>query len=277
MNIVIPMAGLGSRFQLNGNVVPKPLIKINDKYMVEVAIKSLNLEGQYIFVTRKYGNEYDQILNDILKKIKPDCIIHQTDSLTKGSASTCLLVEQYINNDSPLLITNCDQYVNWDSNDFLTTASLFDACVVTYKSNDPKNSFVKLNDNTHFAELFVEKTVISNDALVGIHYWKQGSDFVNSATRMINQQITTNGEYYIAPTYNQLVEAGKKINIYKLNKEQYYSLGTPDDLKVYLGKLNEYSNLKPKTIICDIDGTILKHMHAFSKINEQSVLLPGVS
>ena len=92
MNIVIPMAGLGSRFQLNGNVVPKPLIKINDKYMVEVAIKSLNLEGQYIFVTRKYGNEYDQILNDILKKIKPDCIIHQTDSLTKGSASTCLLV-----------------------------------------------------------------------------------------------------------------------------------------------------------------------------------------
>jgi NDP-sugar pyrophosphorylase family protein len=275
INILIPMAGLGSRFQINGHSVPKPLIKINGTTMIELSINSLNIEGQYIFITRKYGNEYDNELETILKKIQPNCIIHQLNELTQGSAETCLAARQYIDNDTPLIITNCDQYIEWNSAEFLNTAKQYDGCVVTYKSTNVKNSFVKVIDN--IAEQFAEKTAISDDALVGIHYWTKGTDFIQSVIHMMSNKITTKGEYYIAPTYNFMITDNKNIGIFPLKNNQYYSLGSPEDVKLYVGKLNEYFSNKPKTILCDIDGTILKHMHSYSKVaSMEAELLQGV-
>lgn len=264
INIVIPMAGLGSRFQINGFNIPKPLIRVDQVSMIELSIKSLDINGQYIFITRKYNNSYDNELKEILKKLQPDCIILELDEVTRGSAETCLVAQEYIDNDSPLIITNCDQYINWNSLKFLSTASLYDGCVVTYKSDNVKNSFVETKNN--IAKYFAEKTAISDDALVGIHYWKNGSDFIKSAKSMINNNITTKGEYYIAPTYNFLINDNKRIGTFQLSDNQYYSLGSPEDVKIYLGKVNEYFSNKPKTILCDIDGTILKHMHSFSNV-----------
>jgi dTDP-glucose pyrophosphorylase len=275
MNILIPMAGLGSRFQINGYDVPKPLIKVNGTPMIELSIKSLNIEGQYIFITRKYDNDYDVELESILKRVCPDCVILQLADITRGSAETCLAAYDYINNDVPLIITNCDQYLNWNSKEFLDTASIYDGCVVTYTSDNVKNSFVNTIDGV--ASQFAEKSAISNNALVGIHYWHKGSDFIKSAMDMIDNNITTKGEYYIAPTYNFLINDNKRIGIFPLTDGQYHSLGSPEDVKLYLGKFNEYFSNKPKTILCDIDGTILKHMHSFSSVTlSQPEVLRGV-
>ena len=277
MNILIPMAGEGSRFKIKGFNRPKPLIKIDDVCLIEKAVSTLGIKGKYIFITRKYKNEeFNKELNQILNNIAPGCIIHQIDYLTDGATATCLIAKKYINNQIPLIITNCDQSLDWDSNNFLDSLKDVDGCVVTYNSSNPKNSFIDLDSRGNALRL-TEKDPISDIALIGLHYWKQGSDFVESAEQIISNKIKSRNEYYIAPTYNVLIDKGKKITNYHIDKNQYISLGSPEDVTTYIGKRNEYNPKKLKTILCDIDGTILQHGHKFSSVaTDEPILLPGV-
>jgi dTDP-glucose pyrophosphorylase len=237
MNILIPLAGNGSRFINRGFKTPKPLIEIIDKPMIQHSIESLNLEGNYIFIIRTQHN-IDNKLTNLLQKLKPNCKIIEIDKLTQGCTDTCLYAKTYINNNKPLIITNCDQILDWDSNRFLDYLQLntdIDGTVMTYKSTHPKNSFIKINHNGFATEL-VEKKVISDIALVGFHYWKCGRDFVWSAEELIKQNIRMNDEYYISITYNLLIKQNKLISTYPLNEdnETYHAIGTPDDMFKYM-------------------------------------------
>lgn len=274
MNILIPMAGLGSRFKVCGYEKPKPLIEVDGVPMIENAIKTLDMEGNYIFVIREYDQEENtKDLISCLMKIKPRCVIVKTKKLTQGAAETCLLAKKYIDNDEKLIITNCDQLMSWKSNQFKTFLECdYDGIVVTHDSSNPKNSFIALDENGYGKELR-EKEPISNLALIGLHYWKRGSDFVRSAECLIKNKIKEADEYYIAPTYNVLIKDGLRIKNYHLEKNEYHPIGTPKDLKIYIGKKNEFKTVKPKTIICDIDGTIIKHVHQYSDIKDDRPLL----
>lgn len=269
MNILIPMAGEGSRFKIRGYKKPKPLIKIKGKTMIELSIETLDLEGQYIFLVRKYEKEeFNQELKKILKKVVENPIIITVDYLTEGATATCLIAKKHINNDNPLIITNCDQVMDWAGKKFVNSIKESDdGIVVTYDSTNPKNSFIKLKNGKGIE--VAEKKPISDIALVGIHYWKKGKDFVKSAEHLMRHKIKEKNEYYIAPTYNPLIKEGKTIRNYHLEKGQYQSLGSPEDVKIYLGKQNEFNYIKPKTILCDLDGTIFKHPHRFSSIKEE--------
>ena len=278
MNILIPMAGLGSRFKICGYEKPKPLIDVGGVPMIELSVNTLNIEGNYIFVIREYENpENTKSLINHLEKIKPNCKIVKTKKLTNGAAETCLLAKQYIDNEEKLIITNCDQLMSWDSKKFVEKTNLdYDGIVVTHTSKDPKNSFVALNESGLAKELR-EKKPISNLALIGLHYWKRGSDFVESAESMIESNSKDAGEYYVAPTYNFLIEKGLKITNYHLEKNEYHPIGTPKDLKIYIGKRNEFKTQKPRTIVCDLDGTIIRHVHRYSDIKDDvPTLNPGV-
>jgi len=279
MNIVIPMAGEGARFKVNGYELPKPLILIDNKPMIQHCVESLGIDGQYIFIIRRYESENtNKLLRETLVNIKPDSIIIEIDKLTNGSAETCLFAKDYIGNDDELIITNCDQLMEWDSNKFINflNSSKHDGVVVTYESTHPKNSFVKLNDH-NLVEYIAEKNPISNKALIGLHYWKKGIYFVNSTIKMINNNIRHNNEFYVGPTYNELIKDNKLISTYHLDKNQYISVGSPDDLNLYLGRKNEYDKNKTKTIICDLDGTILKHTHKYSDLSIDQKSLIGVN
>lgn len=234
MNIVIPMAGRGERFLKDGYTKPKPLIEFNNKTMIEYAIESLNLTGDYIFIVYKYSDEnLNQELDKILRKYSNKIIV--IDYVTQGPAESALLAKDYINNDEPLLITNCDQIMDWNSNEFYSfiNQSNLDGLVVTYDSNTPKNSYVKLND-WGLAERFAEKEVISNFSLNGIHYWKRGRYFVESTNKMISNDIRCNGEFYISLTYNQMIESGLNVGIYHIESNQHHAVGTPEDLQLYI-------------------------------------------
>ena len=278
MNILIPMAGLGSRFKICGYEKPKPLIIVDDAPMIERSISTLNIEGTYIFVIREYDNSQNtKDLVACLRRIKPDCKIVITDKITSGAAETCLLAKDHINNSEKLVIANCDQLMDWKSENFIkATKKDFDGLVVTHTSVDPKNSFISLDENGLAKELR-EKKAISDVALIGIHYWKKGSDFVRSAEEMIKNQSKDAGEYYVAPTYNLLIKQGLKISNYHLEKNEYHPIGTPKDLKIYIGKKNEFKTKKPNTIVCDLDGTIIRHVHRYSDIKDGLPSLnPGV-
>jgi dTDP-glucose pyrophosphorylase len=168
-----------------------------------------------------------------LKLISPGCDIIQIDEKTEGAACTTLLAQDLIDSDSPLLIANSDQIIEWDSNETMYSlqAESIDAGILTFESSHPKWSYVKLNDQGLVGEV-AEKQVISNLATVGIYFWKHGADYVKYAKEMISKGIRTNGEFYICPVFNEAIADGLKVRSISINR--MWGIGTPEDLNYYL-------------------------------------------
>ena len=239
MNILIPMAGNGNRFLEVGYNLPKPLIDVNGKPMIECVIDSLDIpDAKYIFIVRKeHIDRY--YLDNILKDISPDCIIIEVDGLTEGQASTALLAKRYITDDS-LLIINCDNYFNWESDKFLDHIDETDpdGMIFTFEdfSENPGWSYAEVGDHGKVIRV-AEKEVISNVALAGAFYWKHGKDFIRCTETMISKNIRTNNEFYITPSYNEAITEGLNITNFDLEMK---SMDTPEDLE----KFKEWLNYK---------------------------------
>lgn len=238
MNIVIPIAGLGNRFKDSGFDLPKPLIDINGVPMIEKAIRSLDIIGQYIFIIRE--TECANDLCDVLKNVIPDCVIKKIDYVTDGPACTVDHVREYINNSSELVVANCDQIMWWNGSSFLNYCrhSIFDGVIVTYNNNTSKNSYARI-DRKGNVLCVKEKEVISNISLNGVHYWKRGDYFVSSYDEMVNaKDVSENGEYYVGPTYNYMIASGRLVGIYHIPEFQHHAVGTPEDLREYIRNEN---------------------------------------
>lgn len=232
MNILIPMAGAGSRFKNVGYDLPKPLINVKGKPMIQHVVENLNIEASYIFIVqKKHRKLYD--LDILLKKISKNCKIVETDGITEGAACTTLLAKEYINTNDPLFISNSDHFFEWRSNDFFNQClnEEMDGNITVFNSTDPKWSFVKLNGNGYITEV-AEKKVISNIATAGIYFWKKGSDYVKYAEQMICKNIRVNNEFYVCPVFNEAIKDNKKIKTF--NIEKMWGLGTPEDLQYFL-------------------------------------------
>lgn len=232
LNILIPMAGAGTRFEKSGYTFPKPLIDINGKPMIQLVVENLNIDANYIFVVQKeHRKKYN--LDTLLKLISPGCKIIETDGLTEGAACTALLSKEFINNDNPLFFANSDQFVEWDSNEFMYKMNETDADggIVTFKSTHPKWSFAKIDENGLVTEV-AEKNPISDIATVGFYYWKRGSDFIKYAEQMIKKNIRVNNEFYVCPVFNEAINSGLEIRTYNANK--MWGIGTPEDLNFFI-------------------------------------------
>ena len=232
MKVLIPMAGAGSRFEKAGYTFPKPLIDVEGKPMIQTVVDNLNIEAQHVFIVQKaHYEKYN--LQQTLNQISPNCEIVQVEGITEGAACTTLLAKQYIDNDEPLVIANSDQYVKWDSNEFMYSmvGDSVDGGILAFKSTHPKWSYAKLGDDGFVCEV-AEKKPISDIATVGIYYWKKGSDYVKYAEDMIEKNIRVNNEFYVCPVFNQAIENNKKIKIF--NVEKMWGIGTPEDLQVFL-------------------------------------------
>jgi dTDP-glucose pyrophosphorylase len=232
MNVLIPMAGAGSRFAQAGYTFPKPLIEVNGKPMIQVVVENLNVDAHFIFLVQK--DHYEKYnLKQLLNLIAPGCDIVQVDGITEGAACTTLLAKEFIDNDQPLLMANSDQFAEWNSNECLYafTADTVDGGIVTFEATHPKWSFAKLGDDGFVSEV-AEKNPISNIATVGIYYWKKGSDYVKYTEQMIEKNIRTNNEFYVCPVFNEAIGDGKKIRV--KNIDRMWGLGTPEDLNYFL-------------------------------------------
>jgi HAD superfamily hydrolase (TIGR01509 family) len=232
MNVLIPMAGAGSRFEQAGYTFPKPLIDVNGKPMIQVVVDNLNIDANYIYVVQKSHREKYN-LDTLLNLITPGCKIVETVGITEGAACTALLAKEYIDNDNPLFFANSDQFVEWDSNEFMykMNETDCDGGMVTFRATHPKWSFVKV-DEDGLATQVAEKNPISDIATVGYYYWKNGSDFVKYAEQMIEKNIRVNNEFYVCPVFNEAIGDGKHIRIFDIPK--MWGLGTPEDLTYYL-------------------------------------------
>ena len=232
LTVLIPMAGAGSRFQQAGYTFPKPLIDVKGKPMIQVVVDNLNIKANYVYVVQKEHREKYN-LDTLLNLITPDCKIVEVDGLTEGAACTALLAKEYINKDTPLFFANSDQFVEWDSNEFLykMNETNADGGIVSFRATHPKWSFAKVDEQGLVTEV-AEKNPISDIATVGYYYWKHGSDFVKYAEQMIGKDIRVNNEFYVCPVFNQAIGDGKEIRTFDIPK--MWGLGTPEDLKEYL-------------------------------------------
>tara|TARA_R100000900_G_scaffold25790_1_gene20336 strand:- start:12458 stop:13813 length:1356 start_codon:yes stop_codon:yes gene_type:complete len=232
LNVLIPMAGAGSRFEKAGYTFPKPLIDVRNKPMIQVVVENLNIDANFIYVVQKSHREKYN-LDTLLNLITPGCSVVEVDGMTEGAACTALLAKDYINNDNPLFFANSDQFVEWDSNEFMykMNETGVDGGIVSFKATHPKWSFAKIDEEGLVTEV-AEKNPISNIATVGFYWWKQGSDFVKYAEQMIDEDVRVNNEFYVCPVFNEAIKDGKKIKTY--NIEKMWGLGTPEDLKYYL-------------------------------------------
>ncbi len=237
MNVLIPMAGAGSRFEQAGYTFPKPLIEVNNKPMIQVVVENLNVEAHFIFLVQKQHYEKYN-LKQLLSLIAPGCDIVQVEGITDGAARTTLLAEQLIDNNEPLLMANSDQFVEWNSNEciYAFTADSIDGGIITFEATHPKWSFAKLGKDGFVSEV-AEKNPISNLATAGIYYWKHGSDYVKYVKQMIDKDIRTNGEFYVCPVFNEAIGDGKKIRVKNIQK--MWGIGTPEDLNYFLENYKE--------------------------------------
>lgn len=236
LNVLIPMAGAGSRFAEAGYDFPKPLIDVNGKPMIEAVIDSLGINATYTYIVqkehfKKYNLEY------VLNLITPNCNIVQIDGITEGAAITCLMAKEFINNEQPLIMANSDQIINWDSRQFMYDlyTKNADGGIATFKSTHPKWSYAKIGSEGTVVEV-AEKKPISDNATVGVYYWKHGSDFIKYSEQMINKNIRVNNEFYTCPVFNEAIEDGKRI--YALPVKKMWGVGTPEDLDNYLRSNN---------------------------------------
>ena len=237
INIVIPMAGEGSRFVKSGYQKPKPFIDVDGKPMIVRVLENLDYpDARYILIARKEHMEKEKELVEQIEK-EFNAIVIPIDKLTEGTACTVLYARKYINNNEPLLIANSDQIVDMDIADFIDDCSdnKLDGSILTFvdEFKDPKWSFAKIDKNNLVTKV-KEKVVISEYATVGIYLFSKGEYFVNSTIDMIIENERVNGEFYTCPTYNYAIKENAKIGIYNIDFKQMHGIGTPDDLNYYL-------------------------------------------
>jgi NDP-sugar pyrophosphorylase family protein len=237
INIVIPMAGAGSRFSKAGYTKPKPFIDVAGKPMIVRVLENLAYpNAKFLLVARK---EHIEAEIGLAQQIERDfnATFIPINNLTEGTACTVLYARKYINNDQPLLIANSDQIVDLGISEFIKDCfhRKLDGSILTFidEKKDPKWSFARLGESDLVQEV-QEKKAISEFATVGIYLYLRGSDFVDATIDMIINRDQVNGEYYTCPTFNYLISQHKKIGIFNIQFEAMHGLGTPEDLESFI-------------------------------------------
>lgn len=243
LNIIIPMAGMGSRFAEEGYELPKPFIDVDGQPMIVRVLENLNYSGaNYILIARKeHVEKHPEIVKQIEAKF-PTVQFVVVNQLTEGTACTLLFARHLINNDSALLIANSDQLIDIQISDFIEDALIrsLDGSILCFQDieRNPKWSFAKVGNDSLVVQV-KEKEAISDIATVGIYYFRKGKDFVNSALDMIINKDRVNNEFYTCPTYNYAINSGLKIGVYLINDTQMHGIGTPCDLNTYLNSIRK--------------------------------------
>lgn len=238
LNLVIPMAGAGSRFVSAGYVDPKPLVCLHGVPMIRLVIENLRPreEHRFIFICQQAHLQTHDLASK-LERWAPGSTLVVLQGLTEGAACTVLCAKSLINNDDELMIANSDQYVDIDINRYLAAMRTrqLDGQIMTMKANDPKWSFVGISD-LGYVSTVAEKVAISDEATTGVYNFKFGREFVRAAESMVREELRVNSEFYVAPTYNLLIREGAKVGYFNIGSEGsgMYGLGTPDDLNKFV-------------------------------------------
>ena len=239
IQLVIPMAGLGSRFRAQGYTVPKPLIQIHGIEMYKLVLANLfSTQLDRVVLICPTSFQMKSLEPELSSKLGIKVNVIEVDGLTTGPAATVALARDLLDPTLPLVIANSDQYVAFEPDGFYSQVEQPEnhGIVLTMRDDDPKWSYVSLNANG-MIERVVEKQVISDIATVGIYGFKAAEDFLHAFDAMVNAGFMVNGEHYVAPAYEFLPEfKSGVIGIHDLGPvgQVMFGLGIPEDLERFL-------------------------------------------
>jgi dTDP-glucose pyrophosphorylase len=245
-NVVVPMAGAGSRFAEAGYELPKFLIDVKGMPMAKRAIWGSGIGGRVIYIVQaEHNKKYN--LAELFPDFTPELevMIVEVDGITEGAAATVLAAKEHIDSEELLVICDPDGAVEWEPNEFLVDVGEgrgLDGAIATFRSQDPKFSYAKADENLVVSEVS-EKDPISEHACAGVYYWRHGYDFVKYAEQMISEDKRVNGEFYVAPVYNAAIADGAKVGIYEVN--DFHSMGTPEELEAYMQIVEPWVDERP--------------------------------
>jgi dTDP-glucose pyrophosphorylase len=231
VNIVMPMAGRGSRFADVGHTLPKPLIDVRGRPMYAWAMDSLPLAlaKRVIFICLAEHLRDRALERDIRSRYAAlDPVIIALDHVTEGQACTVLMARAHIDSGEPLVIYNADTYCKTGLERRLRDLPpSVDGVLSVFRAPGDKWSFARTDASGRVVET-AEKRRISEWATTGLYHFRRGADFVRHADAMIAADERERGEFYVAPVYNRLIAAGGDVRIDEA--EEVWVLGTPEDL-----------------------------------------------
>lgn len=240
LHIVMPMAGEGSRFLKEGWTTPKPLIELNGQPLFKHAISSVtdkDIQMKYSFIVRQEHIDKYQIDKGI-RSFLPEANLFSVVKTTRGAVETCLIAENAIADDDAVIVMDCD--LEFRSKKFMEIIKQIlnkpieeatGGALVSFESNEPRYSYAALGEDGFVART-AEKEVISNHALCGAYFFASGRRFKQIVHLLLAEPAFTKPEYYVSLLFNYLLKDGEKVWLAPM--EEYYSYGTPEELKRYL-------------------------------------------
>lgn len=234
------MAGEGSRFLKEGWTTPKPLIELKGQPLFKHAISSVTdkeIQMKYSFIVRQEHIDKYQI-DDGIKSFLPEANVFSVLKTTRGAVETCLIAESTIADDDAVIVMDCD--LEFRSKKFIEiikrilSTPIEDAeggALVSFYSNEPRYSYAEIGENGYVVRT-AEKEIISNHALCGAYLFSSGKRFRQIAHQLLDEPVFTKPEYYVSLLFNYLLKDGEKVELAPM--EEYYSYGTPEELKRYL-------------------------------------------
>lgn len=236
LHVIVPMAGKASRFQDRGYTFPKPLLEIGNRSMIEVVLENLAPPppARFTFVCRK-EHVVEFYLGDMLRLLAPGCRVLALENETAGALCSVLLAMDEVGPDDEVLVANGDQFIAGGLASFYAACRQpqIDGCILTFTATHPRWSFAKTDDRGDVIAV-AEKRPISKQATVGLYYFRRARDLMAAAERMMLKGLTTSGQFYVCPVYNELILAGQRIVTHHLSEGAMHSLGTPEDWQVFL-------------------------------------------
>jgi NDP-sugar pyrophosphorylase family protein len=237
LNLILPAAGLGSRFREVGETRPKPLIPVFGIPMIMWVLLNFDLnKNDKVWIISQRDHQLPENLSPFVGSLEFELEFIEIDGLTEGPASTVSLALAQIPDDESVVVANTDQYVFADTGSFLRKVLSGDSCgqILTMTATSNAWSYVGRDSDGAISEV-IEKVEISNEATVGVYGWHKSNDAKLSFQDTFERNIRTNNEFYVAPTYNFLISQGKLIetNLVGDHGIAVHGLGIPNDLESF--------------------------------------------
>ncbi len=241
MQIIVPMAGAGSRFLRVGCESPKPLIEVDGMPMIGHVVRMFPGEDDFLFVCARNHLE-ETPLRSVLRSLVPHAAIVAVEPHKRGPVHTTLLARDFIKDNEPVVLNYCDFSVYWDYAHFKRRMEELKCagCVTAYRGFHPHslgpNLYAYMRERNNFLVEIREKHCFTDQrmneyASAGTYYFRSGALLKHYFRRAIERDSQTSGEYYASMPYNLMVEDGLDVYIYEL--EHFLQWGTPEDLQEY--------------------------------------------
>ncbi|MCU0429064.1 MAG: sugar phosphate nucleotidyltransferase [Cytophagaceae bacterium] len=210
MKIIVPMAGMGKRMRPHTLTVPKPLVPIAGKPIVQRLVEDIaKVCGQKVdevaFIIGNFGKEVEAQLIKIAESVGAKGSIYYQDK-PLGTAHAILCAEPSL--DGNLVVAFADTLFKAD----FTLDTTPDGTIWVQKVEDPRPFGVVTLDGQGVINKFVEKpeTFVSDLAIIGIYYFKDGAYLKKELQYLIDNDIKDKGEYQLTNALDNMKNKGSK-------------------------------------------------------------------